>query len=88
MASYRIEYKTSVFQDFKKIDRQFASRIFKKIESLALNPHPHDCKKLVNTEKTFRIRIGDYRAVYQIDEKEKIIVIQYVRHRKDVYRDL
>ena len=86
MSGFKILLRESAERDFKKINPQYTQKIFKKIEALGHNPRPPGCQKLVSTEKTYRIRIGDYRVLYQIDDKEKSILISYVRHRKDVYR--
>lgn len=86
MASYNIQWKSSVHHDLKKIDRQHIPRLLKGIEALSRNPHPKDSQKLVDTERTFRIRVGDYRVVYQLDDGNKAVLIEHIRHRKDVYR--
>jgi mRNA interferase RelE/StbE len=86
MASYSIEWKRSAYHDLKKIDKQHIPRILKEIRSLSLDPRPPDCEKLVDTERTFRVRIGDYRIVYQLDDRNRIVLIDCIRHRKDVYR--
>lgn len=88
MALYSIEWKRSAYRDLKKIDKQYLHRILKEIESLARNPHPQDCQKLVDTERTFRIRVGDYRVVYQADDRAGVVLVEHIRHRKDVYRNL
>lgn len=56
------------------------------VSDLANDPFPHGVKKLVGSEYTYRIRIGDYRVVYEVFENKLIIEIVRVRHRKDVYR--
>lgn len=86
MASYQIEWKPSVFRDLKRITKPYHLKIFHAIESLSINPRPQGCEKLVDTEKTYRIRVGDYRAVYQIDDQAREVLIYYIGHRKDVYR--
>jgi len=88
MASYKIEWKRPVYSDLKKIDKQYIPKILKCIESLPKNPRPRNCKKLGDTEKTFRVRVGDYRIVYQVNDKEEVVLIEHIRHRKDVYRKL
>jgi mRNA interferase RelE/StbE len=62
-----------------------AQRIFKAIQALATNPRPPGCVKLTDSED-WRIRIGDYRVVYRINDAELIITIISVAHRRDVYR--
>lgn len=60
-------------------------RIFAKIEALAQNPRPKGCKKLRSRKNLWRVRIGDYRVVYTIDDKASMIDIIMVRHRDKVY---
>jgi mRNA interferase RelE/StbE len=56
------------------------------IESLESDPRPSGCKKLVGSEHTYRIRIGDYRVVYELRDDKLIVLDVRVRHRRDVYR--
>jgi len=56
------------------------------VELLADEPFPHGCDKLAGSDHTYRIRVGDYRVVYEVFTNSKIVEIQRVRHRKDVYR--
>jgi mRNA interferase RelE/StbE len=85
MASFKVTFKASVTKDFKRLDRLAAHRIIKVIESLQNNPFPNASKKLVGSEHTFRIRVGDYRVVYIVNKEDREVEIQRVRHRKDVY---
>ncbi len=71
---------------FTKYDHQQIPRIIKSVESLIKNPFPKQSLKLHGTNKLYRIRIGDYRVIYQVNSNENILTIFYVRHRKDVYR--
>ena len=86
MDSYDIQWKRSAAQDLSNIDRKQIPRLIKSIESLAINPFPTRYRKLQRTNKLFRIRVGDYRVIYQVDTNENALTIFYVRHRKDVYR--
>jgi len=86
MGSYNIQWKRSAEQDLLNIDRKQISRIIKAIESLITNPFPIQHCKLQGTNKLFRIRVGYYRVIYQVDTNENILTIYYVRHRKDAYR--
>ena len=88
MESYRIEWKSSAEKELKAIDRQHIPRILEAVESLAINPFPSQTRKLRDVEKSYRIRVGDYRIVYQVDEKEGMVTIYHIRHRKDIYRQL
>ncbi|MBI3008868.1 MAG: type II toxin-antitoxin system RelE/ParE family toxin [Candidatus Omnitrophica bacterium] len=86
MAFYKITQRRSVKDDFKRIDQQIIPEIVEKIDALAENSRPIGCKKLKDSQQSYRIRIGDYRVVYHIYDKEKEILIDYIRHRKDAYR--
>jgi len=86
MGSYRIEFSRSATKDLRRIDRQWIPRILTAIEDLAIEPLPDGSKKLTGSEHTFRIRIGDYRVVYDIQGTDLIIHVVRVRHRRDVYK--
>ncbi len=62
------------------------AKVVAAVSDLANDPFPHGVKKLVGSELSYRIRIGDYRVVYEVFENKLIIEIVRVRHRKDVYR--
>ena len=83
---YSIFWKNSAEKDIKKIDRKYIPKILDEIESLSINPFPIQSKKLYRSDRTYRLRIGNYRVIYQVDMKEKIIIIFHVRHRKEAYK--
>lgn len=84
---YQIVVKPSAKKELKKLPNRAAAAIFEKIESLGKNPRPEGCKKLVNNkENIWRVRVGDYRILYIIDDEIEIIDVQHVGHRRDVYR--
>ena len=58
------------------------------IEGLESTPIPKNSVKLSNAERFYRIRVGDYRIVYEVDHDAKLITIHYIRHRREVYRPL
>ena len=86
MATYRIEWKASALRELKRIDRQAVPRIIAAVESLADNPFPTGVRKLQGTEHTYRMRVADYRVLYEVYRSSIRIQIIRVRHRKDVYR--
>jgi len=63
MDSFRIEFAREATKDLRRIDRVWIPKIIAAIEDLAENPRPVGCKKLVGSEHTFRIRVGDYRVI-------------------------
>jgi mRNA interferase RelE/StbE len=88
MDSYKVILKHSVEKDFRKLSKIVLVRVFSVIESLAETPFPPKAAKLEGTDKTYRIRVGDYRIVYEVEAAGKLITVLYVRHRREVYRNL
>lgn len=85
MVSYRIDYAKGVDKDFRKIPVKFADRIAASIDKLAANPRPSGCVKLVGFDSEYRIRVGDYRIIYQINDNVLVILVLEIGHRKDIY---
>ncbi|MBZ5542644.1 MAG: type II toxin-antitoxin system RelE/ParE family toxin [Acidobacteriia bacterium] len=86
MGPYKIVFKPSVEKDLRGLPKTVVERAVKKIEDMRWEPLPSGCVRLEAAERLFRVRIGDYRVVYEVDGRAKLITIHYVRHRRDVYR--
>ena len=86
MIEYAITFARSARKDLERLSSNEVSRIFAKIEALANTPRPAGCRKLVGESNLWRIRVGDYRVVYSIDDSGRIVDIVTIRHRSDVYR--
>jgi mRNA interferase RelE/StbE len=86
MASYSIVYKPSVGKDLRILPRSTVARVIKQIDTLRDNPISRYSVKLTGSKGLYRIRVGDYRVVYGVDQDAKQVTIHYVRHRRDVYR--
>lgn len=86
MLKYSITFAKSARREIEILDSQLTENILKKIESLTFTPRPRGRKKLEGEEYLWRIRLGDYRVVYYINDREKLIDIVRIRHRKDVYK--
>ncbi len=86
MDSFRIEVARSATKELRAIARQWVPRIMVAIEDLADDPMPVGCKKLVGSEHTYRIRVGDYRIVYDIQNANLVVFVIRIRHRRDVYK--
>ena len=86
MASFEIRWRTSTKKDLRSIPREDISRIIAAVETLATEPLPHGSQKLTGSDHTYRIRVGDYRVIYELLRQTSLVEIQRVRHRKDVYR--
>ncbi|MBE9169540.1 type II toxin-antitoxin system RelE/ParE family toxin [Pleurocapsales cyanobacterium LEGE 06147] len=85
MASYKIEWKQSAKKELKKLDKQIIIRILQAIEDLADNPYSSGSKKLIGSDSIYRIRVGDYRIVYNIKSSVLTIEIIKVGHRREIY---
>ena len=85
MASFQVEWKNSALKELRKLPRQIIERVVAAVDDLSVNPYPHGVRKLVGSEHTYRIRVGDYRVIYHIFDVRLVIEIVRVRHRKDVY---
>lgn len=86
MDTYQIEWRKSALRELKRVDRSVVPRIVSAVESLRTEPRPVDARKLRGSQQTFRVRVGDYRVVYEVSESRLVIQIVRVRHRRDVYR--
>jgi len=82
---YEIKLKSSIKKQLKRIDKKQAERILVKIYLLAENPYPNGVEKLTG-QKAFRIRIGDYRVIYEVHNKQLLVQVIRAQHRKDVYK--
>ena len=85
MASYRIVFKQSVAKDLRSIPKKDIQRILKRIDSLIEDPRPVGAEKLSSDEK-YRIRQGNYRILYTIEDEIITVTIVKVGHRRDIYR--
>ena len=83
MGSYEILWKTSAERDLRNIDVRQIPRIIKAIELLIDNPLPPGYRKLRSSEREYRVRVGNYRVIYQVDTETKIMLIC---HRREAYR--
>ncbi|MBI2860317.1 MAG: type II toxin-antitoxin system RelE/ParE family toxin [Chloroflexi bacterium] len=85
MAVYKVFFKESVEKDFRTVPRRDVKKILHRIESLTVEPRPPGCEKLTGIER-YRIRQGQYRIVYSVQDDEFTVWIVKIGHRKDVYR--
>jgi mRNA interferase RelE/StbE len=86
MASFSLHWRASTKKDLRRIPRDDVSRIVAAAAKLADEPLPHGSEKLTGSDRIYRIRIGDYRIVYELFRDANSVEIQRVRHRKDVYK--
>ena len=85
MASYELAFKKSVAKDLHAVPKEEVKRILQRIRSLADDPRPAGCEKLSGRER-YRVRQGAYRILYGIQDRELLVLVVKVGHRRDVYR--
>ena len=83
---YEVYLERSAENDIKRLPTPIFHRIIRQIKTLAENPRPSGCRKIAGSKNDWRIRISDYRIIYEIDEKAKAVKVMRVRHRREVYR--
>ncbi len=83
---YQLKIKRAAENDLRRLPRTIFQRINSRILALRDNPYPAGVKKLKGGLIGWRIRVGNYRVVYQIDENAYMVTVVRVRHRRDVYR--
>ncbi|OGU66323.1 MAG: hypothetical protein A2499_15610 [Stygiobacter sp. RIFOXYC12_FULL_38_8] len=82
---YKIQILKSADKTLRNVARKERVKIVEQISQLAENPRPFGCKKLRGTE-FYRIRIGDYRVIYKIEDEVLLILVIRIGHRKDIYK--
>lgn len=85
MGSYKVEFTRRAEKELRKIDSRYIPRIIEAIESLGSHPRPVGCTKLEGSEDTYRIRVGNYRVIYEIEDGNLVILVIRVRHRRSAY---
>lgn len=88
MEPYSLSFKKGVEKDLRKIPKEIVLHIFDHVESLMNEPVPHDAYKLASAENLYRIRVGDYRVIYQVLHVNREVTVKYIRHRSVAYRGL
>lgn len=83
--AYSIEFRPSVRKELSSLSREMHRRVLQAILSLAQDPCPPGCK-LLRGERRFRIRVGDYRVLYEVRHEVLLILVVRVGHRREVYR--
>lgn len=83
---YRILLERAAEKDLSRLSSEMHDRVIAAIQMLADNPRPSGCRKLAGSKHDWRIRVGDYRVIYEIADAIRIVRVNRVRHRRDVYR--
>ena len=83
---YVVEFLPSAARAFAKLDRAVQRRLGHRIDRLAHDPRAGDVRKLRGEEDVWRLRVGDYRVLYRIEDDRLLILVVRIAHRRDVYR--
>jgi len=86
MDDYEILFARSARKELESLAVRTAARILSRIEALAAQPRPRGIRKLEGEENLWRLRVGNYRVIYSILDRQRLVDIIAVRHRKDAYR--
>lgn len=86
MARYRVELSKSAEKALFKLPKAAIQKVVAAIRGLALNPYPAGCRKLAGEANVFRIRVKNYRIIYEVHKREILVVVLKIGHRRDVYR--
>jgi len=86
VAEYQVTFAKSARKQLQALDRALALRVIRSIEALAVTPRPPGCMKLQGGVGLWRIRVGDHRVIYEIDDDHRRVDVSAVRHRRDAYR--
>jgi mRNA interferase RelE/StbE len=83
---YRVFLERGAERDLNRLSSEIHGRVITAIQALGNNPRPVGCRKLVGSKNDWRIRVGDYRVIYEIADAIRIVRVNRVRHRREVYR--
>lgn len=82
---YQIDLRRQAYKDLESISKDYARLISQHIDALEENPRPPDSKKLKG-DAGYSLRVGVYRVLFDIDDKNKIVTIYCIKHRREAYR--
>ena len=83
---YRVLLERAVEKDLARLSSEVHDRVIAAIQALAINPRPPGCRKLVGSKHDWRIRVGDYRVIYEIADEIRVVRVNRARHRREAYR--
>lgn len=83
---FEVLLERGVEKDLRRLPESIHERVVRAVNALSRNPRPPGCRKLTGSENDWRIRVGDYRVIYEIADAKRIVHVNRVRHRREVYR--
>ncbi|RME95523.1 MAG: type II toxin-antitoxin system RelE/ParE family toxin [Verrucomicrobia bacterium] len=85
MGDYAVTFARSARRELVRLDAALIARILRRIERLAVEPGPRGARKLKGAHDLWRVRVGDYRFVYSVNDRRRIVDLVRIRHRREVY---
>jgi mRNA interferase RelE/StbE len=86
MILYAVTFARSARKELESLPGGVVERVISRVEDLATEPRPSGCRKLQGAQHHWRIRVGDYRVIYAVDDRARVVDVVAVRHRRDAYR--
>jgi len=86
MDEYQVLFARSARKELEALPQRLGDRVLRRIEALADNPRPSGCRKLTGSDNLWRVRVGEQRVVYAIDDTKRLLDVIAIRHRRDAYR--
>lgn len=86
MSSYRVEISKSAEKSLRKLRGDQLYRVAATIKALEKEPRPDGCRKLLGYDRTYRVRVGKHRIIYDVYDRRVVVVVLKIGHRRDVYR--
>jgi mRNA interferase RelE/StbE len=84
--AYKVAFSKSAHKELSRLPKNIYLKVEVSVDGLIENPRPSGCKKLVGSKNTYRIRVADYRIIYDVNDDIIEILIIKIEHRKDVYK--
>ncbi len=84
--SYSVNIRPAAQRQFARLPANIRKAIGSELEGLALDPRPHGCRTMVGSTNSYRIRVADYRVIYEIDDTARAVRVTVIGHRGEVYR--
>ncbi|UBQ03940.1 type II toxin-antitoxin system RelE family toxin [Curtobacterium sp. TXMA1] len=86
MSRYRVEFTSSAARAIRKLPKNVRTRLLDAVAALADEPRPPGARKLAGAEIAWRVRAGDYRVIYEIEDQALLVTVVRAAHRREVYR--
>jgi mRNA interferase RelE/StbE len=86
VSSYSVEFSTAAARELRKLPKNVRIRLLDTIETLTVEPRPPQARRLVGTDLAWRLRVGDYRVIYEVEDELLLVSVVRAAHRREVYR--